>query len=140
MTKTRTKLAADIASGSAVTGPIQVRREGGKIWSHVRKKWLIETPEEAVRQQFLAVLVNEYGYAIEQIDEELSVVGRGAAQARADFAIWVTAEDKAKNKSPLIVVECKADNVTIRDRDYEQGDHYARLADAKFFVTHNWDL
>lgn len=137
MTKTRSKHAADIASGSAVTGSIQVRREGGKIWSHVRTKWLIETPEEAVRQQFLAVLVNEYGYAIEQIDEELSVVGRGAAQARADFAIWVTAEDKAKNKSPLIVVECKADNVTIRDRDYEQGDHYARLADAKFFVTHN---
>jgi len=138
MTKTRSK---PTPAGHAPNGPnagaIEVRRDAGKIWSHVRRKWLIETPEEAVRQQFLTVLVNEYGYAIEQIDEELSVVGRGAAQARADFAIWASPEDKAKEKSPLIVVECKADNITIRDRDYEQGDHYARLADARFFVTHN---
>jgi type I restriction enzyme M protein len=41
--------------------PINVRRQKGQIWSHVRQKWLNETPEEAVRQEFLCILVNEYG-------------------------------------------------------------------------------
>jgi len=129
---------SDHDTGPAHSGcGIAVLRENGKIWSGVRKKWLIETPEETVRQQYLAVLVNEYGYAVEQIEEEESVTGRGAGQARADFIIWASAQDKTDRNSPLIVVECKADNVTISERDYHQGDHYARMADAKFFVTHN---
>ena len=37
------------------------RNYEGQIWSHIRKKWLIETPEEAVRQEYLCILVNEYG-------------------------------------------------------------------------------
>src|SRR5207302_5294350 len=37
----------------------------------------------------------------------------------------------------LIVVECKADNVTIRKEDYEQGEIYARQTDTPFFATHN---
>ena len=41
------------------------------------------------------------------------------------------------DKNPLIVVECKSDNVTIRPEDYGQGDNYARLTGARFFVTHN---
>lgn len=28
---------------------LTVRREKGKIWSHIRNKWLVETPEESVR-------------------------------------------------------------------------------------------
>ena len=42
---------------------LSVRREKGKIWSHVRKKWLVETPEETVRQEYLCILVNEYGFS-----------------------------------------------------------------------------
>ena len=32
---------------------LEVRRQSGKIWSHIRKKWLVETPEETVRQHYL---------------------------------------------------------------------------------------
>ncbi len=113
-----------------------VRREDA-IWSPLRQMWLVETPEEHVRQEFLCVLVNEYGFKLEQIAEELEVTGRGSAQARADFVIWRTPQDKADDKSPLIVVECKADNVTIDRAVYEQGENYARLTNARFFVTHN---
>jgi len=35
-----------------MTDPIQVRRQKDQIWSHVRSKWLLETPEEAVRQEY----------------------------------------------------------------------------------------
>ena len=51
---------------------LKPRREKGKIWSHIRKKWLDETPEETVRQEFVCSLVNDYGYAIDQMSEELS--------------------------------------------------------------------
>ena len=37
----------------------------------------------------------------------------------------------------MIVIECKADNVTISLKDYVQGANYAQYEHAKFFVTHN---
>ncbi len=117
--------------------PLLVRREGGKIWSHVRQMLLVETPEERVRQEYLCVLVNEYGYSTAQIGEEVVVTGRGAAQARADFLVWRSAQDKTDNKAPLLVVECKSDNVTVSEKDYRQGEAYARQVDAPFLVTHN---
>ena len=53
------------------------------------------------------------------------------------FVIWRTAQDKADGRNPLIVVECKSDNVTICQDDYAQGDNYARIPTRAFFVTHN---
>lgn len=103
---------------------LKSKRQNGQIWSHLRKRWLIETPEESVRQEYLCILVNEYGSSLDQMTEELSITGRGSGNARAGFVIWRSADDKRQNKSPLIVVECKSDNVTIVDKDYYQGDHY----------------
>jgi type I restriction enzyme M protein len=120
--------------------PIAVRqnKSKGQIWSHVRAKWLVETPEELVRQEYLCILVNEYGFALEQIDEEVSLPGeRGNKNARADFVIWRTVEDRKANKTSLIVVECKADNVAIDQKTYQQGANYANNERAKFFVAHN---
>jgi type I restriction enzyme M protein len=119
------------------TDTLTIQEKDNKIYSHIRSKWLIRTPEEIVRQNYLLVLVNEYGYSLDQIDEELAITGRGAGKARADFVIWKNAEDKQKAKSPLIIVECKSDNVTITSKDYSQGENYARITDAPFFVTHN---
>ena len=123
----------DYVAESGVT----VQREAGKIWSSVRRKWLVETPEEAVRQQCLLVLHHEYGYGLNQVAEEEEVTGRGSGKARADFVVWRSARDKAEQKSPLIIVECKSDNVTIQPEDYGQGDNYARLTNAPFFATYN---
>ncbi len=116
---------------------LTVLREKGKIWSHIRKQWLLETPEETVRQEYLETLVNEYGFSLDQMDEESELTGRGSGHARADLVIWRTAKDKSDSKSPLIIVECKSDNVTIKPDDYGQGDNYARMTNARFFVTHN---
>ncbi|HXQ25975.1 MAG TPA: type I restriction enzyme HsdR N-terminal domain-containing protein [Candidatus Acidoferrales bacterium] len=102
---------------------LSVRREKGRIWSHVRSKWLVETPEETVRQEYLCVIVNEYGFSPDQMDEEAELTGRGSGHARADLVIWRTVKDKADKNSPLIIVECKSDNVTIKPDDYGQGDN-----------------
>lgn len=115
----------------------QLQIRGNQVFSRVRQKWVPLTPEEKVRQELLQVLLDEYGYTLDQIAEEEEVTGRGAGHARADFVIWRTAQDKQDRKRPLIVVECKSDNVTIKAADYGQGDNYARLTDAPFFATHN---
>ncbi len=122
---------------AGVKKTLSIERKNGEIYSHIRKKWLVETPEECVRQEYLCVLVNEYGYSLDQIDEELSVTGRGAGDARADFLIWRTPQEKADRKTAIIVVECKADNITIDNKTYLQGANYAQYGRAKFFVTHN---
>ena len=113
------------------------RNAQGQIYSHVRGKWLFETPEERVRQEWLCVLVNEYGYQLDQMAEELDLAGRGSAQARADLVIWRSKSDRTRSNTPLLVVEYKSDNITISPADYAQGEMYARLCEAPFFVTHN---
>ncbi|MGD9788798.1 MAG: N-6 DNA methylase [Sulfuricellaceae bacterium] len=117
---------------------LTIKTDGkGKIHSHIRKTWHHETPEERVRQEYVCVLVNEYGFSLDQMDEEIAVTERGSAQARADILIWRTAQDKQNKATPLIVVECKADNVAIDARTYTQGANYAQYCKARFFVTHN---
>lgn len=117
---------------------LAIQEKDNKIWSHVRSKWLVRTPEEIVRQNYLLVLVNDYGYTLGQIDEELEITGaRGTGKARADLVVWKSEDDKQKQKSPLIIVECKSDNVTITSQDYSQGENYAKIVNAPFFITHN---
>ncbi|MCP4624272.1 MAG: N-6 DNA methylase [bacterium] len=83
----------------------EIQIKGNKIFSPVRRKWLPLIPEERVRQEYLFVLTEEYGYTIDQISEEMDVAGRGSAQARADFVIWRSVQDKTDQKPPFIIVE-----------------------------------
>lgn len=108
----------------------------GKIYSPLREKYFVATPEEQVRQKFVCTLVNKYGYDLAQMGEELQTK-EGKGSARADIVIWKTIQDRQNKKSPLIVIECKADTIRISEADYEQGESYARIVNAPFFVTHN---
>ena len=118
---------------------VQKRNNGREIYAPLKDKWLVAKPEEEVRQVFICRLVNSYGYKLEQMAQELQVNNslRGQGAARADIVIWRTIEDKAGNKYPLIVVECKAESVTIHKEDYYQGMNYASWVHADFFVTTN---
>lgn len=117
----------------------EIKRENGKIFCPLTNSWHIETPEERVRQKYIEKLVEEYGYSLEQMAQEVPVNNsqRGKGQSRADIIIWKTKQDKAEGKYPFIVVECKAENVKIHEEDYYQGYNYATWAHAKFFVTTN---
>ncbi len=118
---------------------MEIKIESNQIYSPIRDKWLVLKPEEEVRQRYVCRLVDSYGYGIKQMGEEVKVTNsqRGQGAARADIVIWRNEEDKRKGKNALIVVECKAENVTIRQADYFQGYNYAAWAGAKFFVTTN---
>ena len=117
----------------------QFNERSNQIFSPLNNKWLICTPEEEIRQKFICVLVNEYGYSLNQMAQELSLTNssRGTGRARADIVIWKSEQAKANNEHAAIVIECKSDNVTIQPEDYYQGLNYATWAGADFFVTHN---
>ena len=61
----------------------------------------------------------------------------GHRSPRADIVIWETPEAKATGKTPVLVIECKAENVDINIRDYYQGESYARAVGCEFFIAHN---
>lgn len=118
---------------------MEVQIKENKIFAPLKDKWLVNKPEEQVRQQYICRLVDSYGYTLDQMAQELQVTNsqRGQGAARGDIVIWRSKEDKLNNKSALIVVECKAESVTIRQEDYFQGYNYAAWAGADFFVTTN---
>lgn len=120
---------------------MNIKIEGNKIYSPIKDKMLVLKPEEEVRQKYICRLVNNYGFSIEQMDQEIQVNNsqRGQGAARADIVVWKSKEDKLSDpqKSPIIIVECKAESVTIHEEDYYQGYNYASWAGADFFVTTN---
>lgn len=118
---------------------IQTRNDGKEIFAPLKDKWLVNKPEEEVRQKYICRLVDSYKYSLDQMDQEIQVSNsqRGQGAARADIVVWRSREDKENQKYPLIVVECKAESVTIRKEDYYQGMNYASWAHADFFVTTN---
>ncbi|MBN8852777.1 MAG: N-6 DNA methylase [Sphingobacteriales bacterium 50-39] len=118
---------------------LEIKKNGSKIFAPLLGKDLICTPEEEVRQEYIVHLVNRYGYSLDQMAQEVKVNNskRGQGKARADIVIWKSKEERSSDASPVIVVECKAEQISIREEDYYQGYNYASWAGADFFITTN---
>ena len=118
---------------------MELKINGNKIYAPLKNKELVLTPEERVRQEYICRLVNHYGYDLSQMEQELQVNNshRGQGKARADIVVWKSATAKSNDDAATIVVECKAEHITIREEDYFQGYNYAAWAGADFFVTTN---
>lgn len=118
---------------------LEIQTKDNKIFAPLSDKWLITTPEEKVRQEYICRLVNNYGFSLKQMAQEVQVSNsqRGQGRAMADIVIWKSEKDKLESVSPVIVVECKAEHITVREEDYFQGANYASWAGADFFVTSN---
>ena len=118
---------------------MKVQIKDNKIYAPLKDKWLVLTPEERVRQEYICRLVNHYGFDLSQMAQEIQVNNsqRGQGKARADIVIWKSISEKNDETSAAIVVECKAEHITIREEDYFQGYNYAAWAGADFFVTTN---
>lgn len=118
---------------------MEIQTKDNKIFAPLKDKWLVSTPEERVRQEYICRLVNHYGYDLNQMEQEIQVnnSSRGQGKARADIVIWKSVSAKNEDASAAIVIECKAEHITIREEDYFQGYNYAAWAGADFFVTTN---
>ncbi len=113
--------------------------EKGKIFAPLRDKYLDAKPEEKVRQEFICRLINDYGYTLEQMAQEVQLTSssRGTGRASADIVVWRTKKEKEQNKTAFLVVELKAEAITLKPEDFYQGYNYATWSRAKLFVISN---
>lgn len=116
----------------------KLHQEDNWLWIPLRGEWrdVSAKPEEIVRQKFIRHLCDHYGYALAQIDQERRTM-HGHKSPRADIVIWDTPEAKAKAGTPVLVIECKAENVDINIKDYYQGESYTRAVGCEFFIANN---
>jgi len=108
------------------------------LWIPLKGQWrnIAAKPEEIVRQRFIRHLYFDYGYTMEQMDQERRTM-HGRRSPRADIVVWESTGAKAANRTPVLVVECKAEAVEIHIKDYYQGESYARAVGCEFFIAHN---
>lgn len=122
------------------TGQDALHQIGKWLWIPLRKEWrdVGSKPEELVRQKFIRVLVEHYGYDLAQIDQERRTQ-HGHKSPRADIVVWQSVADKNAKpvRAPVLVVECKTDGIEIQERDYYQGESYTRASGCEFFVATN---
>ncbi len=103
----------------------------------VRKKLIQATPEEIVRQEFISSLVIKYKVPEKFINAEipLSYFVKGK-KGRVDILVTAIGEKDEMNY-PLMVIECKAPNVPITDKVFEQAVHYDNILQTKLMVLTN---
>lgn len=109
------------------------------ILCHARKKLIVRTEEEEVRQNFILELTTDFGYSMEQIEVEvpLSRVQKGA-RGRADIVVYYEQNLTKKNKQPLIVIECKEPNEPVDFYEHEkQLDRYNQVLKANVKILTN---
>jgi type I restriction enzyme M protein len=118
---------------------MEVQIKEGKIFAPLLNKWLVNMPEEEVRQEFVCTLVNDYGYSLDQMAQEVKLTSsqRGTGRASADIVVWSSEMDKKKNKTAFLVAELKAKTLKLKVEDCYQGYNYATWSRAKLFAISN---
>ena len=101
-----------------------------QVFDQVRKKYLLLTPEEWVRQHFIHYLNQEKNYPLGLMGVEQMVKYNGM-QTRADIVLYTT-EGK-----PNMIVECKAPNVKITQDAFNQIAKYNFKLKVKYLVLTN---
>ena len=106
--------------------------EGGQVyvWDALRGRHLLLTPEEEVRRYVIAFLISHCGVQPHSIAQEYPVKINGTAQ-RADIVVI------GSDLRPVILVECKAPEVTIDKSTLAQAVRYNAVLGAQYIVLTN---
>jgi hypothetical protein len=99
------------------------------VFDNFRKKWVVLTPEEWVRQHFLYFLVRklEYPLSLIAIEKEILV---GELKKRCDILVY-------KGINPWLLVECKESNVKLDEEVLMQALRYNMTVDVAFICITN---
>ncbi len=100
------------------------------IFDIVRKKYVIVTPEEWVRQHVVHFLLKEKNYPISliAIEKQLKINKR---VKRTDIIVF------NKQGTPEILIECKAPSVKITQTTFDQIARYNLSANSNFLMVTN---
>ncbi len=99
--------------------PFKISDDNGQLtlFDEIRKKHLIITPEEWVRQHFVQYLINQKKYPKTLIKLEGGLRLHGMAK-RTDIVVFNNAGDK------ILMIECKAPAVAINQKVFDQIARY----------------
>lgn len=104
--------------------------ERRQIWDPLRKKLVALTPEEEVRQWFIGVLRDSFNVPAHLMMSEASLK-LGQKVLRADLLVWSSV------LKPLLVVECKREDVEIDRKVLEQVLGYNLVLDVPYLAVTN---
>ncbi len=100
-----------------------------QIFDIIRKKWILLTPEEWVRQHVIHFLLSQnYSKNLMQIESEHHFQER---RKRTDILIF------DRNGNPFLVVECKAAHISLSSDVFSQVAVYNYCIDAPFVMITN---
>ena len=106
------------------------RENKSLIFDEVRKKFVVLTPEEWVRQNCLKYLVEELDYPLSLINVEKQIKVHQTSK-RYDIVVF------NPNGSIHLVVECKAPAVEITQETFDQIARYNFTLDASYLMVSN---
>ena len=100
------------------------------IFDIIRKKYMVLTPEEWVRQHIVHYLIAEKNFPISLIAIEKKVTVNKLTK-RTDILVFNT------KGNPYIIVECKAPSVKISQDSFDQIARYNLKLEANFLIVTN---
>jgi len=111
---------------------LKITRKGDVlfVWCIIRRKHLILTPEEWVRQHALHYLISEKKVPLAAINSEHLVSINGQSR-RCDLIVF-SIEGK-----PLLIVECKAPGIQLSETTFLQISNYVQQLKAPYFWMTN---
>lgn len=110
----------------------KVKKSDGKVWifDGVRKKYIVLTPEEWVRQHFVNFLVLHHKYPKSLIRIEGSLE-YNRLQKRSDILIY------DRGGKPWMLIECKSSGIKLSQRAFNQVAIYNMTVGAKYLAVTN---
>lgn len=113
----------------------QIRKEGSQefIFDPLRKKWLLLTPEEWVRQNFIQYLVQVLHYPASLIAQE-KVIRLGELKKRFDILVY------DRQHQPWMMIECKAPAIKLDETVVHQLLRYHISVPTGFLIITNGTL
>jgi hypothetical protein len=109
---------------------IQQREGANEVFDAIRKKWLLLTPEEWVRQNILQyiLIVKKYPASLTAIEKEIKL---GDLKKRCDIVVY------NRKSEPWMIIECKEMKISISEKTMEQILRYHISLPAKYLVITN---
>ncbi|WP_341226084.1 type I restriction enzyme HsdR N-terminal domain-containing protein [uncultured Arcticibacterium sp.] len=101
-----------------------------QIFDIIRKKNIVLTPEEWVRQHLVHLLINQLYFPRSLIRVEGGLSYHGMAK-RSDIVVF---DQKAK---PYLLIECKAPDVKLDKKTISQASIYNKTLNAPFLAISN---
>ncbi len=108
---------------------VQTLKGKDQIFDPCRKKWVLLTPEEWVRQNLIQYLIQVCAYPAALIAIE-KTIQLGDLNKRFDILVY-------QGEKPWMIIECKESNTPLSDKTIQQLLQYQQVLEATYLIASN---